>query len=182
MYTFLIVIPLRPYTRYYTRYEYFPSIFSLFFLLECSLYFSWVHPHMLYIVVKFQHPSYNTLQDMNFFLVNFCQVTDRQNTMHKSQPCIRTGGLKNVGSVGRNKSKTDLTKSINFYYVPYTHLVRINVLHSLFLIYSWISIWSDLFESSLVGFLLKTANFDRWTIFVGQAVSEIDPESGVGKQ
>ena len=53
---------------------------------------------MYYIVVKFQTSSYNTFWDMNFYLVWIFVKwqTDRQKVMHKSPPCIRTGGLKNI--------------------------------------------------------------------------------------
>ncbi len=46
--------------------------------LECSQYFSIMCLYTLYIVVKFQTPSYNTFGDMNFFLVQ----TDGQKAMH----------------------------------------------------------------------------------------------------
>ena len=39
--------------------------------LEFSWYFSRMHMYMIYIVVKFQTLSYNTFQDIYFFIVNF---------------------------------------------------------------------------------------------------------------
>ncbi len=39
--------------------------------LECSSYFSRMHPNILYIVVQFQIPTYNTFQEINYFLVWF---------------------------------------------------------------------------------------------------------------
>ena len=47
-------------------------------------------------MVKFQSPSYNTLWDLNYFLVICSYVTSRQKAMHKSPPCICTGGLNNI--------------------------------------------------------------------------------------
>ncbi len=38
------------------------------FFLECSSYFSIIHRIVLYIVVKFQPPNYNTFRNMNYFL------------------------------------------------------------------------------------------------------------------
>ena len=32
---------------------------------------------------------------MNYYPVNFGPMTDRRKVMHKSPPCMRTGGLKN---------------------------------------------------------------------------------------
>ena len=51
---------------------------------------------MVYIMVKFQTPSYHTFRDVNFFssLIFGHVQTDRQKVVHMSPLCIRTGGLK----------------------------------------------------------------------------------------
>ncbi len=49
----------------------------------------------VHLNTKFRDPKSYTSSDMNFCLVNFYKVTDRQKAMHKSPPCISTGGLKN---------------------------------------------------------------------------------------
>ena len=68
---------------------------------------------------KFGGPKLNAFRDMNFFLVNFGQVTDRrtdrQTVMHKSPPCISTGGLKNKNFVESIRSglSSRIEQSIN---------------------------------------------------------------------
>ncbi len=47
-----------------------------------------VHPH-----TNLRYPRLYTFLDVNFGLVNFGQVTDREKAMHKSPPCIRTENL-----------------------------------------------------------------------------------------
>ncbi len=60
-----------------------------------------MHLRMLYIVVKFQPPNYNTFGDMNYFLRLFYEFSRRQTTDRKWRiwaHCANcTGGLKNYG-------------------------------------------------------------------------------------
>ena len=58
--------------------------------LECSWYFSRMHLYVLYIVMKFQAPSYNTFWDINFFLVWFLvqSHTDRQTQSDAYEPTV----------------------------------------------------------------------------------------------
>ncbi len=59
--------------------------------------------YMFYIVVKFQTPSLDTSQDMNFLLVwIFVKLhPDGQKALHMSPPCISKGELKNKNFIGQ---------------------------------------------------------------------------------
>ena len=92
-----------------------------------------------YSIHKLKDFNWNDFLSSDFLSsVNFGQVTDIQNTMHMSPPCIRTGGLKNGSEIEKYPKTLTTVKVLILCYKPCQKAQLLDITCSILIVWACI--------------------------------------------